>query len=52
VAIAASTENFVSNENLLALTSVLEGAELPLTRAALDRIAEALAPSAPMRQGR
>jgi len=43
VAIAASTENFVSNENLLALTSVLEHAELPLTRAALDRIAGTLA---------
>ena len=45
VAIAASTENLVSNENLLALTSVLEKAELPLTRAAVDRIAEALAPT-------
>jgi hypothetical protein len=52
VAIAASTENFVSNENLLALTAVLEDAELPLSRAAVDRIAEALAPSAAMRQGR
>ena len=31
LAIAASTENLVSNENLLALTSILEKAELPLT---------------------
>ncbi len=52
VAIAASTENFVSNENLLALTAVLERAELPLTRAALDRIAESLAPSQTAPQGR
>ena len=29
--IEASTENLVSNENLLALTTVLEGADLPLT---------------------
>lgn len=29
--IAASTENLVSNENLLMLTSILENAELPLT---------------------
>lgn len=52
VVIAASTENFVSNENLLALTGVLEQAELPLSRAALDRIAETLGPSAAMRPGR
>jgi hypothetical protein len=32
-----STENLVSNENLLALTSVLEGAELPLTWERIDR---------------
>jgi len=31
VAIAMSTENLVSNENLIALTSVLEHAELPLS---------------------
>lgn len=31
VAVAASTENQVSNENLLALTSVIEKAALPLT---------------------
>jgi len=33
-----STENQVSNENLLALTSVLEHAELPLTKEKIDRI--------------
>jgi hypothetical protein len=31
-----STENLVSNENLLALTSILEHAELPLTRDKID----------------
>jgi hypothetical protein len=36
--IEMSTENLVSNENLLALTSVLEGAELPLTQERIDRI--------------
>jgi hypothetical protein len=38
VVIEMSTENLVSNENLLALTSVLEHAELPLTRAKIDGI--------------
>jgi len=38
----ASTENIVSNENLLTLTSVLENAELPLTAAKIDRIEKAL----------
>jgi hypothetical protein len=37
--VAMSTENQVSNENLLALTAVLEHAELPLTPATIDRIA-------------
>jgi len=37
VALAMSTENLVTNENLLALTSVLEKAELPLDQ---DRIAK------------
>ena len=36
-----STENLVSNENLLALASVLEGAVLPLTGEALSRIVDA-----------
>ena len=34
-----STENLVSNENLLALTSVLEHAELPLTPELIEQIA-------------
>jgi hypothetical protein len=33
-----STENLVSNENLLALTAVLESAALPLTQEQIDRI--------------
>ena len=33
------TENLVSNENLLTLTSVLEDAHLPLTEERIDRIA-------------
>jgi len=37
-----STENLVSNENLLALTSVLEGAELPLTSARIDQLERCL----------
>jgi hypothetical protein len=37
-----STENLVSNENLLMLTSVLENAELPLTPAKIDRIEKSL----------
>ncbi len=39
LALVMSTENQVSNENLLALTSVLEQAELPLRPDVLDRIA-------------
>ena len=37
--VAASTENLVSNENLLSLTSVLENATLPLTPQLVDKIA-------------
>ncbi len=37
-----STENLVSNGNLLALTSVLEGAELPLTQGQIDYIERSL----------
>lgn len=40
--IEMSTENLVSNENLLALTSVLENAELPLTEEMIDRVAKQL----------
>ena len=36
--IEVSTENLVSNENLLMLTSVLENADLPLTQEKIDRI--------------
>jgi hypothetical protein len=39
--IEMSTENLVSNENLLALTSVLAQAILPLTEHTIDRIAQA-----------
>jgi hypothetical protein len=42
LAIAVSTENLVSNENLLALTSVLEQADLPLTTGRIDEIGRAL----------
>jgi hypothetical protein len=38
LAVTASTENLVSNENLLALTSVLENATLPLTEETIDKI--------------
>ena len=38
----ASTENIVSNENLLMLTSVLENAALPLTAEKIDRIKKSL----------
>jgi len=38
-----NTETQVSNENLLALTSVLENASLPLTPETIDRIGEATA---------
>jgi hypothetical protein len=40
LAIAISTEELVSNENMLALASVLERASLPLTPAFVDEIAE------------
>ncbi len=40
--IEVSTENIVSNENLLMLTSVLENAELPLTPEKVDRIEKSL----------
>ena len=43
MAVAMSTENLVSNENLLALTSVLERAELPLTPDKIDEIERAVA---------
>lgn len=39
LAVAMSTENPVSNENLVTLTSVLEEARLPLSRAAVEEIA-------------
>ena len=39
LAIAMSTENPVSNANLVTLTSVLEEARLPLSRAAVEEIA-------------
>ena len=38
VAVAMSTENLVSNENLRMLTSVLEKADLPLTKEIIDQI--------------
>jgi hypothetical protein len=38
LAIAMSSENLVSNEGLVALTSVLEHADLPLTETAVDDI--------------
>jgi len=40
--IEMSTENLVSNENLLMLTSVLENAELPLTPEKIDQIERSL----------
>jgi len=43
LAICMSTENLVSNENLLMLTSVLENADLPLTEAKIARIEKSLA---------
>lgn len=39
LAVAMSTENQVSNQNLRTLTAVLEAAELPLTPEIVDRIA-------------
>ncbi len=38
-----STENLVSNENLLMLTSVLENADLPLTKEKINKIERSLA---------
>ncbi|MFA6110158.1 MAG: hypothetical protein WDA75_15430 [Candidatus Latescibacterota bacterium] len=38
LAVAMSTENLVSNENLLALTGILEQASLPLTEAGLAHL--------------
>jgi len=43
VAVAMSTENLVSNENLIALTEVLEHASHPLTVEKIDGIKNALA---------
>ncbi len=42
-AVAMSTENLVSNENLRMLTSVLEKADLPLTKEKIDNIESSLA---------
>jgi hypothetical protein len=42
IAVAMSTENQVSNENLRMLTAVLENAELPLTPEVVDRIARSV----------
>jgi len=42
MAVAMSTENLVSNENLLTLTSVLEKIEMPLTPDKIDEIEAAL----------
>jgi hypothetical protein len=41
LALAMSTENLVSNEDLLALTSVLEKADFPLTSERVDEIERA-----------
>jgi hypothetical protein len=41
-AVEMSTENLVSNENLCALTSVLEKVELPITVEAIERVARDL----------
>ena len=43
VVVTMSAENLVSNENLLALTSVLEKAELPLTDEKIDEIERSIA---------
>ena len=42
-AVEMSTENQVSNENLCALTSVLEKVELPITLETIERIERSLA---------
>jgi len=44
IIIEMSTENLVSNENLLMLTSILEKADLPLTKEKIDEIEKALTP--------
>ncbi len=41
--VAASTENLVSNENLMALSSVMEHATLPLTKEKIDEIESSVA---------
>lgn len=43
--IEMTTENLISNENLLVLTSILEKADLPLTQEKIDRIEKSLNPS-------
>jgi len=43
LAVETCTENLVSNENLLMLTSILEKADLPLTKEKIDRIERSLA---------
>ncbi len=42
LAVTASTENLVPNENLLMLASVLENASLPLTEEGIDEIERSL----------
>ena len=42
LAVAMSTENIVSNENLRMLTAVLENAELPLDRDIINRIEQSV----------
>jgi hypothetical protein len=42
LAIAMSTENIVSNDNMRMVTSVLENAELPLTPESIDRIEKSI----------
>jgi hypothetical protein len=37
-----STENLVSNEHLIALTSIFEKADLPLTEDKIEKIKKAL----------
>jgi hypothetical protein len=43
LAVAMSTENLVSNDNMIAVTSVLEDAELPLTEAKIRMIEKKVA---------
>jgi hypothetical protein len=45
LAVAMSTENPVSNLNLITLTSILEKATLPLTGEVVDRIAREMSPA-------